>query len=306
MTLLLAAETFPLAGAAPDVPPVNWGYNAAYIFDQLDKAVPPGKSPPKLPFIAAVAKIVQDSRPVYGGDFGDATWYAHSPIAHVPTITCPVSVAWSTADVLVPMNQVDARWVQPFDTSQFPEGFTMEPAKLLRSREGRTTFVEVLSDRDYEVFTLTIPRDTPRLGIPPGSGKPTTRELPTSADKPWSIVILDEGPPEPMVGHFKYNLRLSRDAFFDRVNTGKIPARQLTAIKLERLMDRYAGKEWLPSPLQHLDIPESERSDVLRGLRTYVSSSPENAGTFADLYSKLAPTRRALEADIVKELQMDR
>ena len=28
MTLLLAAETFPLAGAAPDVPPVNWGYNA--------------------------------------------------------------------------------------------------------------------------------------------------------------------------------------------------------------------------------------------------------------------------------------
>ena len=29
MTLMLAAETFPLAGAAPDVPPVNWGYNGA-------------------------------------------------------------------------------------------------------------------------------------------------------------------------------------------------------------------------------------------------------------------------------------
>ena len=37
MTLMLAAETFPLAGAAPDVPPVNWGYNGAYFFKQLDK-----------------------------------------------------------------------------------------------------------------------------------------------------------------------------------------------------------------------------------------------------------------------------
>ena len=36
MTLMLAAETFPLAGAAPDVPPVNWGYNAAYFFKQKD------------------------------------------------------------------------------------------------------------------------------------------------------------------------------------------------------------------------------------------------------------------------------
>ena len=29
MTLMLAGETFPLAGAAPDVPPVNWGYNGS-------------------------------------------------------------------------------------------------------------------------------------------------------------------------------------------------------------------------------------------------------------------------------------
>ena len=34
MTLMLAAETFPLAGAAADVPPVNWGYNAAYFLQR--------------------------------------------------------------------------------------------------------------------------------------------------------------------------------------------------------------------------------------------------------------------------------
>ena len=54
MTLLLAAETFPLAGAAPDVPPVNWGYNGAYFFKQLDKAGPSGASAARVP--AAVCR----------------------------------------------------------------------------------------------------------------------------------------------------------------------------------------------------------------------------------------------------------
>ncbi len=43
---------------------------------------------------------------VYGENFDDATWFADSPVAQVSTITCPVSVYFSTADVLVPINQV--------------------------------------------------------------------------------------------------------------------------------------------------------------------------------------------------------
>ena len=99
-----------------------------------------------------------------------------------------------------------------------------------------------------------------------------------SADKPWSITILDEGPPEPGVDHRKYDLLPTRNAFFDRVSTrqDRSPS-QLTATKLERLMDRYAGKEWLPSRLKHLDFPENERADVVRGLRTYVATSPAKA-----------------------------
>ena len=54
-------------------------------------------------------------------------------------------------------------------------------------------------------------------------------------------------------------------------------------------MDRYAGKEWLPSRLKHLDFPESERADVVRGLRTYVLAGPANARRFAELYSQLPP-----------------
>ena len=86
-------------------------------------------------------------RTVYGTHYDDENWFAHSPIAHIPTITCPVSVYWTTADMLVPMNQIGARWVQPFDKSKFPEGFTMDPAELMSSREGRLTLVDVLAER---------------------------------------------------------------------------------------------------------------------------------------------------------------
>ncbi|MGH9847971.1 MAG: hypothetical protein ACREEM_55500 [Blastocatellia bacterium] len=84
--------------------------------------------------------------------------------------------------------------------------------------------------------------------------------------------------------------------------TGRIPPHQLTATKLERLMDRYAGREWLPTPLKRLDEPDSEKADVLRGLRTYVTSSPENARTFAELYAKLPADSQALPPKIVKKL----
>ena len=131
---------------------------------------------------------------VYGANYDDPTWFADSPIAQVPTITCPVSVYFSTADVLVPINQVGARWVQPFEKSQFPDGFTMDPEKLMASREGRLRLVDVLPEAAYEVFNLAVPEGTSRHNVPGGPGHPTTCELPVSADKLWSIGIIDEGP----------------------------------------------------------------------------------------------------------------
>ncbi len=40
MAFLLAAETFPLAGVAPDVAPMNWGYNGAHLLKQKDRLTP--------------------------------------------------------------------------------------------------------------------------------------------------------------------------------------------------------------------------------------------------------------------------
>ncbi len=302
ITLLLAAETFPLAGAAPAVPPINWGYNAAYFLQRernSDRAAADPKAP-KLPVFEVIVPIVEQALTVYGSNTDDPTWWRHSPLAHVPTITCPVSVNWSTADMLVPIDQVGKTWVRPLDAKAFPPGFTMDPLKLTDSPEGRLRLVDVLPEEDYEVFV--IPEETIKRRMSEAkSGKPAF-ELPVSRDKQWSIAILDEGSPEPQLGHAKYACPWSRSDFFAHVLTGKIPAGQLTLPKLQRLMDRYAGKEWLPAGLKHLDFPESERADVLRGLRTYVSAGPENAKTLADLYGNLPPAGQVLEPDILREL----
>ena len=160
----------------------------------------------------------------------------------------------------------------------------------------------MLPESAYEVFRLAVPEKTSLHNVPGGSGNAGTCELPASASKQWSIGIVDEGPPVPGIDHRKYDLTLTRNAFLERVVTGKIAPEQLTPTKLERLMDRYAGKEWLPSRLKHLDFPESERADVVRGLRTYVAASPVNARRFAELYAQLPAGRRVLEPRILKDL----
>ena len=150
MTLMLAAETFPLAGAAADVPPVNWGYNAAYFLQR--KKWPTEPKPAELPVFTAVASIADQATAVYGDNTDDAIWYRNCPLAQLDTITCPVLVYWSTADMLVPIDQVGKSWVRPFDAQAFPPGFTQDPEKLSTTPEGRLRALDVLSADDYELF----------------------------------------------------------------------------------------------------------------------------------------------------------
>lgn len=191
--------------------------------------------------------------------------------------------------MLVPIDQVAARWVKPFGPDGFPRDFVTDPDKLMKSREGRR-LLDVLEEKQYEAFEVAVK----------GAG---AIELPVSK-RQWSIVILDEGAPEPAVGHFKHpGAQLSRKKYLQAALTGKVPAEQLTPVKLERLMDRYAGVEWLPTKLKHLDHAESERADVVRGLRLYVGSDPENARRFSELYDRLPKAKRVLEAEVLKALR---
>ncbi len=295
MTLMLAAETFPLGGAAPDVPPVHWGYNAAYFFKQLEKCGPArGQTTARVPALFGVGTMLTPAVDDFGGEFGDDTWYADSPVAQLSTITCPVSIYWSTADVLVPIDQVGTQWVQQAAADTFPQGFTFQPAELLSQSAPFVPFLDALSPDSFELFELEVPQGVRRENGAEESGRTEFRELPISSDKTWSISIVDEGAPVPDMDHRKYAFGLSRENFYDRISHQAISIDQLTLSKLQRLMSRYAGREWLPSRLQHLDRTDAEQRDVLRGLRTFASVSPAHRERLRAVYEQLAESERAL------------
>lgn len=298
MTLMLAAETFPLAGAAADVPPVNWGYNAEYFLQR--KKWPHQPKPEELPLFLSVAPIADQAALLYGPDTADPIWYRNSPLAQLDTITCPVLVFWSTADVLVPIDQVGKSWVRPFQPTQFPEGFTQSPEALSSCPDLHVRALERLLESDYELFVFQEEQIKQRL--PANGAAAVTSELPFSRSKRWSITILDEGAPEPSVGHMKYPVPWTRNQFIDHMAQQSISIEQLTMTKLQRLMDRYAGREWLPTRLLHLDFPECERADVVRGLRSYVQTSEHHAAHFSELYQQLPEDRRVLEAEVLQSL----
>lgn len=296
ITLMVASETFPLAGAAPGVPPVNWGYNAAYFLQRDPGGTRQDPKGPATPVFDVIVPIVQQALKVYGDDPSDVVYFRNSPLAHLPTVTCPVLVHWTTADMLVPIDQVGKTWVRPIDATKFPAGFTFDPDKLTTSPEGRRRLTDVLNPNDYEVFLVS--EQEIKKYLVAGKGV----ELAISETRRWSITILDEGAPEPQVGHNKYPVSWSQRKFLAQSIDRKIAADQLTALKLERLMDRYAGREWLPATLVHLDEPGSEQADVIRGLKTYVKAGTEHAKTFASLYGKLSMERQVLPVNLVKEL----
>lgn len=298
ITLMLAAESFPLAGAAPDVPPINWGYNAAF-FLQRERPGAAAADPngPKVPVFDVIVPIVKQAQGVYGDDTNSATYFANSPLAHLSTVTCPVSVYWSTADMLVPIDQVGARWIRPFDPQGMPKGFTMDRENLTNTAAGRTQLIDVLKQTDYELFV--VPEETIKQQAE--ANQPV--DFGDSAGKQWSITILDEGAPTALLGHLKYQTvpRVHR-TFLDRVTAATISPSQLTPLKLERLLDRYAGNEWLPAGLMHLDAPEVEQADVVRGLTTYVAAGPEHATRFAEMYAKLPTEKKVLSRDVLSAI----
>ena len=106
--------------------------------------------------------------------------------------------------------------------------------------------------------------------------------LPFSKDKVWSIVVVDEGPVEPTIGHFKYHWAVDHEPFRKWAEERGVTADQLTAPKLERLMKRLRGEPWLPLRVRpgrageeiagnQLDYPEAERADVLLGLQAFAA-----------------------------------
>ncbi len=283
MTLMLAADAFPLVWVAPDVPPIHWGYNAAYIEAAAKLAGPaPGSDKPRLPVVQVVVPIADQARDLYGVPFDSRAYVAVSPIGRLDTITAPTLVTFSTADMLVPIAQVGKELIRPHDPKLFPEGFTIAMSDRFPAPGNKRTLLEALPRGDREVHILPSP-PSPVMMKPDGppDGQPLKATLPFSKSKVWSVVIFDEGPVEPEVGHFKYAWDLDREPFKRWAEAQGVRPEQLTKRKLEGLMKRVLGEPMLPMQVRGaqgreyaanlLDYPEAERADVLLGLRAFAA-----------------------------------
>jgi len=309
-TLMLAAETFPLAGAAPYVPPVNWGYNAAYFIHNRDaaRAVPEGGTQPAQPVLSAVIVLAELMLPTFGPNFDSDAYLFSSPISQLGTITCPVQLVCSTADILVPVDQIGREYVKPRDLSLFPAGWTSALGDLMHRRQTRRTLCDLLPETAREVTVVPIPTTTRRAVPLPGhaadEGQPMNLPLPFSRERQWSIVVLDEGPIDPLCSHTKYAVNTDHKDFREWALGRSVRPSQLTLPKLERMMGKLAGKEYRPFTLHpengepyaatRLDFASAERADTLRGLRTFANVSDQCAEKLAAVYRSLPPELKLL------------
>jgi hypothetical protein len=306
MTLMLAADAFPLVWAMPDVPPIHWGYNAAFIGEHNSMAAaPPGSDQPRMPYLFMVGVIAEQTKALYGMPFDSPTLLAVSPLAHLDTITAPTLATFSTADILVPIDQVGADLARPFDAKLLPEGFRTAMTDRFLGVKGKRTLLTALPKDRYELFVLPLPDDLPRVkigGTPPAGVKPIP--LPFSKQKVWSIVVIDEGPIEPGNAHTRYIWGMDHEPFRKWAEQRGVTADQLSAPKLQRLMMRLMGEPWRPFRARPggkveeiagnlLDYPEAERADVLTGLRAFAEEDAR-ARQLAKLYDRLPKRLKAL------------
>ncbi len=317
MTLLLAAETFPLNACAPDVPAVNLGYNIAYIAHNkpLAHAQPEGQDHPNMPVVTVVTPLADEAELIYGSDFDGDAYLAASPISRLDEITCPTLIIASTADALVPIDQFGRDLVRPFDPVLLPTGFETAIDSLMTRKTAQRTLLDVLPPEQIEVFEVPVPPESPRIGWDgaPSPGAPAHLEIPFSEDKQFSLAVLDEGPPEPQCGHTKYGVNIDKNQFLALHRDRAIGPEQLTLAKLTRLMQRTLGVEGhaelvrtpgTPGPFvaNRLDFPEAERADVLRGLRVYAADD-ECRSRLVELYASLPESLKALGDDVEAALQ---
>ena len=306
MTLMLAAETFPLAGAMPEVPIVNLGYTVAYWLGNHDVAKAPDVDggPPRMPYLASLITLGNEARALYGDGPESEAFFTHSPVAHVDRITCPVSVCFSTGDNLVPIAQVgapEAVGVEVLDGRA--NGITMVAGDLLPVGPGHVRLLDVLAGELVELRTIPVAPGTELRDLDDAEAmaRAVVLHLP-AGDRRWTVSIIDEGPPGEDVPHYRYNVAPNHDAFRQKHASRPPALDQLDEAKLQLLVDRWSGREWLgPGPAQ-LDTPDAEQADVARGLRTWCSISPAHAARFFALVASSAEARAAFDADLLREL----
>ena len=300
--LMAAAEAFPCAAAVPGVPPTNLAYMSAWTewnLDQLPAAETLSRS-----WMEGMRAAVVAWKSAHGDDYAGAGWLGHSPVGHVDRITCPVTVFFSMADVLVPVSQVDAGLSTAIETSR-PGSVEFRPEIISDASSAQVRLLDVLGDRAKVQV----------LAVPDGALPMADADLTMVTEMPpfplpdleavaglWNVLVADEGEPVFVVSHFKHQYEPDFASFIDNALQTPVSLDQLTVPKLHQLLSRWVGREWLAPGYYSLDRPEAERADVELGLRTYCAAAPANAGHFRDFYQDLPRDQQVLPTTLVAEL----
>lgn len=303
IALLLAAETLPVSAVMPDVPVINWAYNATYHQHNAELTHRAASQEGVLPMGVSTdfTSVLKVCAKALGEDTTAPSWYSLSPIAQLDTITCPVSILFTTADLLVPIDQVGRGLARTADPEDFPHGLVHDPGSLGSADSIQARLLDRLDPEKVTLEMIAVPEGAVRLDVlsqPPDSDF-TRIKLP-DANTQWNIGVIDEGAPDRHFNlrHFKYALHPDRDQIYARHLTSAVLVEQLVESKLARLLDRYRRVERLPCGLVGLDFPEAERLDVVRGLAAFAATHDGQAG-LQKVYGQLEPDRQVLGDDFL-------
>jgi fermentation-respiration switch protein FrsA (DUF1100 family) len=300
VALALAADFLPVEAVTADAPIINWDYNLCYW--QTNKAAAElgktdyDKSP--LPFLCPVIPLADQTFEVFGASLTSDTYYDLSPLAYLDRITSPVLATWSTADMLVPLDQVTRTRLGNFDPSRFPAGYVRDFDALTRCPKARKRLEEALPADQVHWEVLPLPQDTYEFligmatkGQKRPNKKPAYLDLPWSADHQWSVCLLDEGGPAPQASHRRYVWSAFPDSFIAAHRERPFGVALLNAAKLDYLLQRYMHQvEHAPKladgrTANRLNYELLEKRDVVAGLLDYAGMGEAYARNLVALYA---------------------
>jgi len=308
--LMTSSRVFPVTAVYAGVPPLNLKYNVQVLMKNNSHNLNPDEPEnPPAPFVKAVLPIAEETWK--GGRPDRQSWVDFSPTFRSELITSPTFITYSTADVLVPMNQLSRELVKEIVEEEWPEGFAFGMEEIVEDEEERVTFLETLDEADYSLHVVTVPRDSPTVTrrredmSPEEESRITKTPAEWSTDARFSIVVLDEGRPEPFCAHTKYHHTLEFDDYLDyHVSRGSFSPNALNYEKLELLARRFLGKETYNGreyrgevswPITRLGHEHLEKWSVCVGLEMYIACGERNLSLLLELYGTLPKRLRFLD-----------
>jgi hypothetical protein len=307
-TLLTSAMRFGAACAWAELSVSDLQYNLRYLLEndnRFNEGVEDSDDWP-VPIIHVVRSIGELTAAAL--DSTSESWWRYSAPPYMSIVGNPLAMTWSTADILVPVNQAGVQWAYPPDEGAFPEGYVLGYDSLGNDLS-RGPMITYLPSEHTETFVIPTPADALRNPRHPKLKSDTaavttprppspSMELPFSQDKRFSVLIYDEGSPDALCGHRKYRVATINQPFFaHHLEAGGPPPDAMSHDAMRYLVARWLGTDSLTSSdgeilMTRTDYEPLEHWDILLASEAYLLGGDEAVATWREAYTALPPDDR--------------